>query len=569
MSTTEYAIIALALLVTTAVVMLAIVAAGRRSRARRSAELAFNCRDVPDSVAEPRSQAVSDGASQALTPRQTASSAELVVVQGPLAGQRHTIPQTGVTIGRVLENDIVLAGQPTVSRYHAVVTLEQGRHVLHDRDSVNGTWVNDQRVFRHVLIPGDRIQIWNSLFVFEIPGTPAPLPVSSTDPTPSVNVVGERFDDYYLERLLGRGGMSEVFQARDPNGQTVAIKILQVTDPYLVDKFVQEGNKIGPLLCGHPNTVDILKFDRSSDNRLYIVMEYVDAPSLRRSLRRDMGEKDVVSITGQVCNALALAHRNNIVHRDIKPENILLAADGKVKVLDFGIAKLTSASTVTRDKIVGTPEYLSPEQARGDPVCPASDVYAVGIVLYEMLTGSVPFPRPREKDPYQAAMEVIRQHLNERPEPVRKRNPNSRASPKLERVTNRALEKKAEKRYRTAQEMAEALGYARTTGVEVPAAHPTARLVVVQGPRRGASISLGSRPQVLGRADLDPVSNSISRCHATVTFRGDSYWLEDTSKNGTWVDNQRVFGEVPLRTGAVITIGDSLVRLETQAIAGN
>jgi serine/threonine protein kinase len=474
-----------------------------------------------------------------------------------------------VTIGRVLENDIVLAGQPTVSRYHAVVTLEQGRHVLHDRDSVNGTWVNDQRVFRHVLIPGDRIQIWNSLFVFEIPGTPAPLPVSSTDPTPSVNVVGERFDDYYLERLLGRGGMSEVFQARDPNGQTVAIKILQVTDPYLVDKFVQEGNKIGPLLCGHPNTVDILKFDRSSDNRLYIVMEYVDAPSLRRSLRRDMGEKDVVSITGQVCNALALAHRNNIVHRDIKPENILLAADGKVKVLDFGIAKLTSASTVTRDKIVGTPEYLSPEQARGDPVCPASDVYAVGIVLYEMLTGSVPFPRPREKDPYQAAMEVIRQHLNERPEPVRKRNPNSRASPKLERVTNRALEKKAEKRYRTAQEMAEALGYARTTGVEVPAAHPTARLVVVQGPRRGASISLGSRPQVLGRADLDPVSNSISRCHATVTFRGDSYWLEDTSKNGTWVDNQRVFGEVPLRTGAVITIGDSLVRLETQAIAGN
>jgi serine/threonine protein kinase len=356
--------------------------------------------------------------------------------------------------------------------------------------------------------------------------------------------------------------MSEVFKAQDQNGQPVAIKILQQTDPYLVNKFMQEGNKIGPLLRDHPNIVYVHEFGQSADNRLYIVMEYVDAPPLRKAMQQP-SESKVVSIIGQVCNALAFAHQHNVVHRDIKPENILVTPAGKAMVLDFGIAKLTSASTVTRDKIVGTPEYISPEQARGEPVRPASDVYSLGIVLYEMLAGSVPFRRPRVDDPLKAAMEVIRQHLKERPEPLRKRNPNVQVSKKVEKVTMRALQKNLKDRYTTAKEMGQALGYRESMQpVTAPEMPVLTYLVVIQGARRGQRIQLTNGALPLGRADLDPTDTGISRHHASIIFRGGAHWLQDISKNGTWVDNQRVYGEAPLRTGSVIAIGSNVLRLE-------
>jgi serine/threonine protein kinase len=232
-------------------------------------------------------------------------------------------------------------------------------------------------------------------------------------------------------------------------------------------------------------------------------------------------------------------------------------------VLDFGIAKLTSASTVTRDKIVGTPEYISPEQARGEPVRPASDVYSLGIVLYEMLAGSVPFRRPRVDDPLRAAMEVIRQHLKERPEPLRKRNPSAQVSKRVEKVTMRALQKNIKDRYTTAKEMGKALGYGETTQpVTAPEMPVLTYLVVLQGARRGQRIQLTNGALPLGRADLDPADTGISRHHANIIFRGGTHWLQDTSKNGTWVDNERVYGEAPLRTGSVIAIGSNVLRLE-------
>jgi serine/threonine protein kinase len=497
---------------------------------------------------------------------------ELVVTKGARSSQRVSIPPEGLSIGRHPDNDVALSGELMVSRHHAVIAVEQGQYVLYDRDSANGTWVNDQRVFRHILAPGDRIQFWQTEFVFNRTGAPVPSPVPTIPPLAVVHVTGQQFGEYMLETLVGRGGMSEVFKARNRNGQVVAIKILQQTDPYLVTKFVQEGNEIGPLLRNHPNIVYVHEFGKSADNRLYIVMEFVDAPSLRKVLRRSLSVQETVGIMHQACSALGFAHENNVVHRDIKPENILVSGSGVVTVLDFGIAKLTSAATVTTDKIVGTPEYISPEQARGEPVQPASDVYSLGIVLYEMLTGSVPFPRPDVDNAYRAAMEIIRQHLKERPEPIRKRNPEAQVSGQLERVTMRALEKDIKKRYATGHEMGKALGSKkRTVGISTSLGRATpdgarrqaqASLHVLEGPRQGHSFPLSAEAFALGRFELGSSNSTISRRHVNISYRGGTYWLQDTSKNGTLVDNRRVYGEVPLRAGTIIVIGDNVLTLE-------
>jgi serine/threonine protein kinase len=293
----------------------------------------------------------------------------------------------------------------------------------------------------------------------------------------------------------------------------------------------------------------------------------VDAPSLRKSIRGPFSEMDTVKIVGQVCSALAFAHENSVVHRDIKPENILLRTDGVAKVLDFGIAKLTSASTVTRDKIVGTPEYISPEQARGDPVQPASDVYSLGILLYEMLTGSVPFRRLRSEEPFKAAIDVIRQHLKEEPEPLRQRNPSAEISPKMEKTTMRALKKELDERFASAKELGEALGFEEAVDRITTSVQPIqASLVIVQGPRHGQRITLSNQTLALGRRELCSNNTAISRRHANIVFRGGSYWLEDVSRNGTWVDNTRVYGEAPLVHGSVVVIGDNVLRLEQSLV---
>jgi serine/threonine protein kinase len=497
------------------------------------------------------------------SPSPPASTAQLIATDGPLTGRRFPIPAQGLSIGRHPGNDIVLTDQPTVSRHHAVVTMEGGQPILYDRDSANGTWVNGQRVFRRLLEPGDRIQIWESQFAYSTSQTPPPSPPPLAVDRQTIHVTGDEFCGYRLESLIGRGGMSEVFRAVDAGGRIVAIKILQQTDPYLVEKFVQEGNQIGPLLRGHANIAFVYEFGRSPDNRLYIVMEYIDAPSLRKAMRRPMDEAETVKIIGQVCSALAFAHNNDVVHRDVKPENVLVTDEGVAKVLDFGIAKLTSASTVTRDKIVGTPEYISPEQARGERVLPASDVYSLGVVLYEMLTGSVPFRRPPDQAGYRAALEVVGQHLHAEPEPMRKRNPGLQVSARVERATMRALKKDLRQRYRNAGSLGEDLGYRQ----EPPRTQPSPRarqasLCVLQGPRRGSVFSLTGEPLVLGRFELGSTDTAISRRHAQVFFRGDGYWLEDSSKNGTWVDDRRIYGEVPLRVGSRIIIGDNVLRLD-------
>lgn len=487
----------------------------------------------------------------------------LQVIRGSLQGREFTIPSTGLCIGRHETNDIVLP-ESLVSRYHALIRLENGNYVLYDRDSTNGTWVNGRRVGRHILNSGDRIQIGPTEFIFyktgETPSEPAPY----ESPVSIEETVGDYFEGYILLEEIGKGGMSKVFKARSPDGRIVALKILQTDEEYVVRKYQQWGNQIARLLYGHPNIATIYRFGQSQDGRLYLEEEFIEGTSLRYLIREITESQDkerrIVNIIGQVCQALTFAHNRGVIHRDIKPENILVGSNDATKVTDFGIAKLLSSVTVTRGKIVGTPEYISPEQIEGRAI-PASDIYSLGVVLYELLTGRVPFPRPNLDDQWKAMMKVIEMHKKYKPRPPSSLYP--WIPPRLEKVAMRALEKKPEKRYHTAEEMAKDLGYEiKPMGIEVSSFPPGAKLIVKEGARRGQAIPLMGRQVVIGRNDLNPQDAYISREHIILFPRGNQIWLQDISRNGTQVNGEWVSGEFPLKRGDIIIITDNVLEVQ-------
>ena len=199
---------------------------------------------------------------------------------------------------------------------------------------------------------------------------------------------------YRLERKLGGGGMADVWLAEDQElGRKVAIKMLHdryANDTQFVERFRREATHAAGL--SHPNVVSI--FDRGEAGGSYfIVMEYVDGRTLKELIvtRGPCPVPVAISYVRQVLAALRYAHRNGIVHRDIKPHNVLVDHEGRVKVADFGIARAGSSQMTEAGSIIGTAQYLSPEQARGAPVDESSDLYSTGILLFELLTGKVPF----------------------------------------------------------------------------------------------------------------------------------------------------------------------------------
>ncbi len=490
----------------------------------------------------------------------------VTLLSGPLSGQSFALrpPPRGLLIGREADNDIVL-DTAMVSRHHAQIMLEGDQVVLYDRDSTNGTWLADgRRVARHVLSVGDRFQIGDTVFVYGPLNQPIPSPTPGAETQPTTPLQPQTyFEGYWLLNVLGHGGMSVVYRAQKPDGTEVALKILDATDEWIARKFLQEGN-IGAALRGHPNIRIVYDLCYSQDRRPYLVMEYVEGTSLRRMMGTRLPLPQIIALIGQTCEALEFAHQHRIVHRDIKPENILVTHEGMVKVTDFGIAKLTSAVTVTSDRIVGTPEYISPEQAKGEEVGPTSDIYSLGVVLYELLTGQVPFPLPQvseTQDQRGAAYTVIRQHISVNPTPPGRLNPSLSASP-LEKVTLKALEKDPARRYQSAMELAHALGY--RPGAPSPGPAPTttgARLVVLEGSNPGRVIPVQEK-LVLGRAMLDPENVHISRQHAILMQRGQEWWIQDTSVNGTWVNGQRIYGQAPLTGDRIIVIGECKLQLQ-------
>ncbi|NLK51744.1 MAG: Stk1 family PASTA domain-containing Ser/Thr kinase [Syntrophomonadaceae bacterium] len=257
---------------------------------------------------------------------------------------------------------------------------------------------------------------------------------------------------YEIQGKLGAGGMAIVYRARCTwLDRTVTVKILRdelVNDEEFVRRFRHEAQAVAQL--SHPNIVSV--YDVGQDNGIYyIVMEYVDGQNLKELIRQKgkIATLEALDISIQICSALEHAHENNIIHRDIKPHNILITSRGKVKVTDFGIARAITGTTVTHPgKILGSVHYLSPEQARGELVGISSDLYSVGAVLYEMLTGRVPFEG-------ESPISVALKHLQDPIMPPRKVEP---AIPEIvEQIVLCALNKEPQQRFRSAREMQEAL----------------------------------------------------------------------------------------------------------------
>ena len=264
----------------------------------------------------------------------------------------------------------------------------------------------------------------------------------------SDTLIGTVFDGrYQIVRKLGTGGLADVYLAEDQElGRRVAIKILNdrhAADDSFVERFRREAKNAAGL--SHPNIVSI--YDRgTAEDTYYIAMEYLDGRSLKELIvgRGPAPIKTAIEYTRQILAAVGFAHRHGIVHRDIKPHNVLVGPEGRVKVTDFGIARSGASQMTEVGSIIGTAQYLSPEQARGAPVDQTSDLYSVGVVLYELLTGQVPFTGD-------TPLEIAMKHLSEVPKPPSELRPD--VPHDLDMVVLRALAKDPADRYETAEEM--------------------------------------------------------------------------------------------------------------------
>ena len=261
--------------------------------------------------------------------------------------------------------------------------------------------------------------------------------------------LGKRLDGRYeIHELIGIGGMANVYRCTDTlDDREVAIKILKdefLNNEEFIRRFKNESKAIAML--SHPNIVKV--YDVSfGDIIQYIVMEYIDGITLKEYIERQgvIEWKDALHLTTQVLRALQHAHESGIVHRDIKPQNIMLLQDGTIKVTDFGIARFSDTATRTMtDQAIGSVHYIAPEQARGDVTDGKTDIYSVGVMLYEMLAGKLPFDGD-------TAVSVALMQLNETPRRPREINPSIPVG--LEQITIRAMEKEPEKRYTSAAEM--------------------------------------------------------------------------------------------------------------------
>jgi serine/threonine protein kinase len=272
---------------------------------------------------------------------------------------------------------------------------------------------------------------------------------------------GDQLDHYRIDGLVARSGMATIFRGTDVrDGRAVAIKIPHPemeADPVLYDRFQREED-IGKKLV-HPGVVRV--FNDENRSRRYMVLEWVDGRLLRQILneQKKLPPERAIRITLALCKALDYVHSQGVVHRDLKPENIMVGPNDEVKLIDFGIAANAGSRRLTFAKLteaMGTPDYISPEQVKGKRGDARSDVYSLGIMFYEMLTGKVPFVGP---NPFV----IMNERLLNNPIPPREVNPE--VTPELQEIIYRALERDPSKRYPNMREFALDLEHPEKVGV--------------------------------------------------------------------------------------------------------
>ncbi len=294
-----------------------------------------------------------------------------------------------------------------------------------------------------------------------------------TDPFIGRDILDGQFQ---IIQKIGSGGMGAVYKASQPSmNRMVGIKILHpklANRKDLVSRFRREARAMSHLT--HPNTVKVFLYGELDDGSLYIVMEYLDGKNLNQTVRADgpFPIERALPVLIQACGALDEAHTQGIIHRDLKPENIFLCQQGGMKdypkVLDFGLAKVTeremrpgSVILTQEGMVFGTPEFMSPEQAQGKVLTPASDIYSLAVILYEVLTGKLPFEA-------KTAMEYIQAHVNTPPIPIDQRA-GKQFPPLLWQAISRALSKEPEQRFKTAADFATAMQAVLNGATEMPA----------------------------------------------------------------------------------------------------
>ncbi|MCV7214683.1 Stk1 family PASTA domain-containing Ser/Thr kinase [Mycobacterium crocinum] len=348
-------------------------------------------------------------------------------------------------------------------------------------------------------------------------------------------------DRYELGEIIGFGGMSEVHMARDTRlHRDVAVKVLRADlarDPSFYLRFRREAQNAAAL--NHPAIVavyDTGEAETANGPLPYIVMEYVDGVTLRDIVHTDgpIPSRRAIEIIADACQALNFSHQHGIIHRDVKPANIMISKTGAVKVMDFGIARALAdaGNSVTQTAaVIGTAQYLSPEQARGEPVDARSDVYSLGCVLYEILTGEPPFVGD-------SPVAVAYQHVREDPVPPSQKH--SGISPELDAVVLKALAKNPDNRYQSAAEMRTDL--VRVHNGEAPEA-----------------------PKVLSAAERTSLLNAAP----SVPTRGDD--TDEIPRQGALVDNDRAGGSIGrwLIVVAVLAVLTVVVTIGINMVSGN
>jgi len=358
-------------------------------------------------------------------------------------------------------------------------------------------------------------------------------------------VLGDR---YQLQEPIGRGGMATIYRGNDTRMERiVAVKVLREvysTDPKFVTRFQREARAASALQ--HPNIVQVYDYGQS-DGSYYIVMELIDGADLRRYLRsrkmQMLAIDRAIIIAHDVALGLGAAHRRGIVHRDVKPQNVLVGRDGSIKLTDFGIASvykdINDERLTTTGMTLGTVQYYAPEQAQGEIVSPAADVYALGIVMYEMLAGRTPFDGD-------TAVAVAMQHIQDTPIPPTQYNPGIPQA--LEDIIMRCLEKVPEMRYRDGSTLARALEVlgGEELGENIPTKLSSGGLKTTAGapsfntiPPRPANSSsrVNNGPLVPAKASASAPNNALVPTPYTQNAEQDAAQLEEMANGATVANN--------------------------------